>query len=73
MSISLLPTTGMFTTPWHCAVAFRTDGTIVSKPKIEFEFDPRFELVYENGRPSYFQEKEGNGMAEEDLGDEDLE
>lgn len=60
----------MFTTPWHCSVAFRTDCSIISKPKIEFEFDPRFELVYENGLPSYFQEKEGDAMAEEELGED---
>lgn len=73
VSISLLATNGMFTTPWHCTVALRTDGSIISKPKIEFEFDPRFELVHENGRPSYFQETEGNEMAEGDLEDEESE
>ncbi|KAI0429012.1 pyoverdine/dityrosine biosynthesis family protein [Xylaria sp. FL1042] len=72
VSISLLPTTGMFTTPWHCSVAFCNDGSIISKPKIEFEFDPTFELVYENGRPSYFQEKEGNEMGEEELSEDSL-
>lgn len=29
VSISLLPTDGMFTTPWHCTVALRTDGSII--------------------------------------------
>ncbi|KAK7931099.1 hypothetical protein PG985_001811 [Apiospora marii] len=56
ISVSLLPTATTYTTPWHCAVAFRADGAVVSAPKVEFETDPRFELVYEDGRPSYFRE-----------------
>ncbi|KAK8109618.1 transferase family protein [Apiospora kogelbergensis] len=56
ISINLLPTATTYTTPWHCAVAFRSDGTLISAPKIEFENDPDFELVYEDGRPSYFRE-----------------
>ncbi|KAF1919508.1 Pyoverdine/dityrosine biosynthesis protein-domain-containing protein [Ampelomyces quisqualis] len=71
VSISLLPTTGMYTTPWHCCVAFKNDGTIVSRPKIEFEFDPTFDLVYENGQPSYYQERSTTEMTELDLQEEE--
>ncbi|RYP70480.1 hypothetical protein DL771_005417 [Monosporascus sp. 5C6A] len=57
ISISLLPTDTGYTTPWHCSVAFRGDGSLTSGPKGEFEKDPNLELVYEDGRPSYFREK----------------
>lgn len=43
---------------------------MVSKPKIEFEFDPRYELVYEDGRPSYYQEKEGSEMSDAETEEE---
>jgi pyoverdine/dityrosine biosynthesis protein Dit1 len=66
VSISLLPTDGMYTTPWHCVVGLCTDGSIISKPKIEFEADSRFELVHENGRPSYFREKMSYGDTSEE-------
>ncbi|THC88914.1 hypothetical protein EYZ11_011643 [Aspergillus tanneri] len=56
VSISLLPTRTSYTTPWHCSVAFLADGSLISRPKGEFEDDPRYELVCENGRPSYFRE-----------------
>jgi len=56
LSVSLLPTQTSFTTPWHCSVGFKTDGTLVSRPKGEFEDDPIWKLVYENGRPSHFKE-----------------
>lgn len=35
----------------------RLDGTITSGLRSDFENDPKLELVYENGRPSYFREK----------------
>lgn len=58
MSISLLPTDTCFTTPWHCAVAFRLDGTITTHHAETFRNDPRFELVHDKDhRPSYFREK----------------
>ena len=56
LSISLLPTESTYTTPWHCSVAFKLDGTLVSGLRADFESDDRFELVYEDGRPSYFRE-----------------
>lgn len=56
ISVSLLQTTTTYTTPWHCAVAFRADGTVTSAPMIDFLNDPNFELVYEGKRPSYFRE-----------------
>ncbi|KAM4063527.1 pyoverdine/dityrosine biosynthesis protein [Hirsutella rhossiliensis] len=57
LSISLLPTTTMYTTPWHCAVAIKIDGTVVTGMRSEFDEDDNMELVYEHGRPSYFREK----------------
>ncbi|KAK2593443.1 hypothetical protein QQS21_008860 [Conoideocrella luteorostrata] len=57
MSISLLPTTTRFTTPWHCTVAYKLDGTVVSSMRSEFDNDDSYELVSENGNPSYFREK----------------
>ena len=57
VSLSLLPTDTSYTTPWHCAVAFRADGSLTSGPKAEFEADPSLELVYEDGRPSFYRQK----------------
>ncbi|KAJ3492999.1 hypothetical protein NLG97_g5015 [Lecanicillium saksenae] len=57
LSISLLPTTTMYTTPWHCSVAYLLDGTVQTGMRSELEKDEKFEIVYENGRPSYFREK----------------
>lgn len=47
----------MYTTPWHCAVAIKIDGTVVTGMRSEFDADEAMELVYEHGRPSYFREK----------------
>ncbi|KAL6887172.1 Clavaminate synthase-like protein [Trichoderma longibrachiatum] len=57
LSISLLPTDSIYTTPWHCAVAYMLDGTTSSGMRRDFEKDGSYELVYENGRPSYFRER----------------
>ncbi|KAF2258812.1 transferase family protein [Lojkania enalia] len=57
VSMSLLNTKTGYTTPWHCSVAILADGEWVSAPMGEFQNDPRLELVYEHGRPSYFKEK----------------
>ncbi|KAI1483498.1 Pyoverdine/dityrosine biosynthesis protein-domain-containing protein [Daldinia eschscholtzii] len=57
LSINLLPTATSFTTPWHCSIAFRLDGTAVTGHRSEFDADDSFELVYEDNRPSYFREK----------------
>ncbi|KAH8130836.1 Clavaminate synthase-like protein [Trichoderma asperelloides] len=57
VSVSTLPTDSSYTTPWHCAVAVRQDGTITSGLAQTFWDDPTWELVYEDGRPSYFREK----------------
>ncbi|KEF51095.1 uncharacterized protein A1O9_12818 [Exophiala aquamarina CBS 119918] len=56
ISMSLLNTKTGFTTPWHCSVALMADGDWVSAPMGEFKNDPRMKLVYENDRPSYFEE-----------------
>ncbi|RFU81260.1 pyoverdine biosynthesis [Trichoderma arundinaceum] len=57
LSISLLPTESIYTTPWHCTVAYKLDGTTSTGMRSDFENDNSYELVYENGRPSYFREK----------------
>ncbi|GAB0137642.1 hypothetical protein EsDP_00005899 [Epichloe bromicola] len=57
MSIGLLPTTTMYTTPWHCTIAYKLDGTVVSGMRSDFDNDSSYELVLENGAPSYFREK----------------
>lgn len=56
VSMSLLNTRTGYTTPWHCSVALMADGEWISAPMGDFQKDPRFEVVHENGRPSYFFE-----------------
>ncbi|EEP78013.1 conserved hypothetical protein [Uncinocarpus reesii 1704] len=56
VSISILPTDTGYTTPWHCTLAIRLDGTVTSGLAQTFRDDPAWELVYEDGRPSYFRE-----------------
>ena len=55
--MSLLNTTTGFTTPWHCSVALTADGEWLSGPMSDFKKNPMLEIVYEDGRPSYFREK----------------
>ncbi|KAH6645020.1 putative pyoverdine/dityrosine biosynthesis protein [Truncatella angustata] len=57
ISISPLPTDTSFTTPWHCSIAIRIDGTVTSGHRALFDADDKFELVYESGRPSFYREK----------------
>lgn len=59
----LLNTKTGFTTPWHCSVALLADGEWISAPMGDFKQDPCMELVYEDGRPSYFKEKPREGNA----------
>ncbi|MCJ1419552.1 hypothetical protein MMC32_005907 [Xylographa parallela] len=59
VSMSLLHTKTGFTTPWHCSVALMADGEWLSAPMGDFKKDPTLEIVYEDGRPSYFQEQSG--------------
>lgn len=54
--MSLLNTKTGFTTPWHCSVALMADGEWLSAPMGEFEKDPRMKIIYQDSRPSYFQE-----------------
>ncbi|KAF2001389.1 transferase family protein [Amniculicola lignicola CBS 123094] len=63
VSMSLLNTRTGFTTPWHCSVALLANGEWVSAPMGDFKEDPRLEIVYEDGRPSYFKEKEPQDNA----------
>ncbi|KAM0272547.1 hypothetical protein ACHAQH_008683 [Verticillium albo-atrum] len=68
VSISLLSTKTGFTTPWHCSVAQLASGQWISAPMGEFSKDDRLRLVYEDGRPSHFEErtpeKDGLGITE---------
>ncbi|TQN63864.1 Spore wall maturation protein DIT1, partial [Colletotrichum shisoi] len=54
--ISPLPTASHYTTPWHCSIAFDLNGAVTTGPRADFENDPKYELVHEDGRPSYFRE-----------------
>lgn len=55
--MSLLNTKSGFTTPWHCSVALLDDGEWISATMVDFKKDPTLEIVYEDGRPSYFGKK----------------
>ncbi|KAM7185984.1 acetyl-CoA synthetase-like protein [Naviculisporaceae sp. PSN 640] len=57
ISMSLLDTKTGYTTPWHCSVAQLASGEWISAPLGDFKTNPRMEVVYENGRPSYFRER----------------
>lgn len=64
--MSLLDTKTGYTTPWHCSVALLSDGQWLSATKASFEEDDRFNLVYEDGRPSYYAEESARGVSELD-------
>ncbi|KAB5554465.1 Pyoverdine/dityrosine biosynthesis protein-domain-containing protein, partial [Coniochaeta sp. 2T2.1] len=57
VSLSLLNTETGYTTPWHCGVALMADGEWLSGPVGDFKENPRLDVVYEDGRPSYFRER----------------
>ncbi|RMJ09524.1 hypothetical protein CDV36_010863 [Fusarium kuroshium] len=57
LSISLLPTDSIYTTPWHSTLVLKLDGTIETGMRSQFENNDNLELIYENGRPSYYREK----------------
>ncbi|KAL8760712.1 MAG: hypothetical protein Q9184_003114 [Pyrenodesmia sp. 2 TL-2023] len=69
VSMSLLNTKTGYTTPWHCTVALMADGEWMSATMADFMKDPKMEIVHENGRPSYFQEKT-RGLEKPSEGDE---
>jgi alpha-ketoglutarate-dependent taurine dioxygenase len=56
ISINVLPVQKVIT-PWHGTVAVMVNGTILAGQRKTFEEDPNMELVYEDGRPSYFRER----------------
>lgn len=68
LSISPLPTASMYTTPWHCTVAYMLDGSVNTGMRSDFEEGDRYELVYENGHPSYYREKSELTSWAEDKG-----
>ncbi|KAK1704899.1 Pyoverdine/dityrosine biosynthesis protein-domain-containing protein [Colletotrichum acutatum] len=57
VSLSLLHTETGYTTPWHCCVALMANGEWLSAPISTFKDDPYFDVIFEDGRPSYFREK----------------
>ncbi|KAK3315685.1 Pyoverdine/dityrosine biosynthesis protein-domain-containing protein [Apodospora peruviana] len=57
VSLSLLDTKTGYTTPWHCSVALMADGQWLSAPMGDFKENPLMEVVYEDGRPSYFRQR----------------
>ena len=56
--MSLLNTKTGVTTPWHCCVGLMADGEWISAVSGDFKADPTMEIVYEDGRPSYFKQKQ---------------
>lgn len=56
ISINVLPVPKVIT-PWHSTVAIMTDGSVLAGQRKSFEDDANMELVYEDGRPSYFRER----------------
>lgn len=69
----MLNTRTGFTTPWHCCVALTATGEWTSAPKGEYLKDPNMQIIYENGRPSYFQEVANNNDSGQKAGTETLE
>lgn len=56
ISINVLPVQKVVT-PWHSAVAILVDGTVLAGQRKTFEDDTNLDLIYEDGRPSYFRER----------------
>ena len=56
ISINVLPIREVVT-PWHSTIAIMVDGTVRAGQRKAFEDDTNLEMVYENGRPSYFRER----------------
>ncbi|CAN9197990.1 unnamed protein product, partial [Alternaria alternata] len=56
ISINVLPL-GKTMTPWHNTVAFKLDGTLIAGHRHGFQQMSDMELVYEDGRASYFRER----------------
>lgn len=63
ISVSLLPTKTSYTTPWMCAIAYSANGALTSAPKGDFEADPKYQVIYRDGRPSHFEERSGSTRA----------
>lgn len=53
-SFQLIPSDKAWTAPWHCALYYEKDGTFGTVHRIDAE-RAGMELVYQDGRPYYFQ------------------
>lgn len=57
VSVSLIgQTTGLSMSPWHGTLLVTSDGSFSIRHREELASDPKYELVYQNGRPTYFRE-----------------
>lgn len=56
ISINILPVKQALT-PWHNAVAFKVDGTVLAGNRAIFDAMEDVELVHERNQPSYYREK----------------
>ncbi|PHH65699.1 hypothetical protein CDD81_1785 [Ophiocordyceps australis] len=56
ISVYLIPQEGRVQTPWHSALVRAVDGTITMSHAAEVS-NLTHELIFENGRPSYFRER----------------
>lgn len=57
ISISVLPQTHSPVTPWHSAPYFTADGHMRFEHRESFDGDDKAELVWRNGQPWYYREK----------------
>ncbi|KAA8649276.1 hypothetical protein EYZ11_007960 [Aspergillus tanneri] len=57
ISISVLPQTVLPITPWHSSPSFSVDGRMKFQQREVFDSDETMELVYRNGQPWCYREK----------------
>ncbi|KAK3168984.1 hypothetical protein OEA41_005432 [Lepraria neglecta] len=72
ISLSLLPTSTTFTTPWMYAVAYIAGGILLSAPKGGIESDPKYQLVHRDGCPNFFVERSGSATVLAEVGMNEL-
>ncbi|KAG7136837.1 Isocyanide synthase xanB like protein [Verticillium longisporum] len=54
--INTLPTTTSFTTPWHCSIAFRLDGSSTTGPRVVY-YRERSDLLAWDADVAYYRER----------------